>query len=190
MKRNRLFLLATLLPVMAMQAQTSYEAAALLDADLSGTARYVGMGGAMSALGADMSTMGTNPAGTALYRSWDVALSFGGNGVTQRTQSNAGGMRAVKGYGTLDNVGVVIANKHSNEGIVRFINFGFNYHNVKRFGGKMGMTSNLGGQFSQTEQMEHQALENVGYVDYTYFDPESANNFFDEANTQRYFGNT
>ena len=188
MKRNRLFLLATLLPVMAMQAQTSYEAAALLDADLSGTARYVGMGGAMSALGADMSTMSTNPAGTALYRSWDVALSFGGNGVTQRTQSNAGGMRAVKGYGTLDNVGVVIANKHSNEGIVRFINFGFNYHNVKRFGGKMGMTSNLGGQFSQTEQMEHQALENVGYVDYTYFDPESANNFFDKANTQRYFG--
>ena len=32
-----------------MQAQTSYEAAALLNTDLSGTARYVGMGGAMSA---------------------------------------------------------------------------------------------------------------------------------------------
>ena len=52
-----------------MQAQTSYEAASLLESDLSGTARYVGMGGAMSALGADMSTMSTNPAGTALYRS-------------------------------------------------------------------------------------------------------------------------
>ena len=64
MKRNRLFLLSVLLPALStMQAQTSYEAAALLNTDLSGTARYVGMGGAMSALGADMSSMATNPAG-------------------------------------------------------------------------------------------------------------------------------
>ena len=69
MKRNRLLLLLALLPAWMMQAQTSYEAAVLLDTELSGTARYVGMGGAMGALGADMSTMSTNPAGTALYRS-------------------------------------------------------------------------------------------------------------------------
>lgn len=177
MKLNRLFLLAALLPVMAMQAQTSYEAAALLDTDLSGTARYVGMGGAMSALGADVSTMSTNPAGTALYRSWDANLSFGGNWVTQRTQSNASGARAFNAYGSFDNAGVVIANKRTNEGVVRFVNFGFNYYNVKRFGGKMNMASNLGGQFSQTGQMAWQAFENLEVFTED-FNPEDREGFF------------
>jgi len=35
------------------------------------------MGGAMGALGGDISTMGTNPAGIGLYRSNDVMTSFG-----------------------------------------------------------------------------------------------------------------
>ena len=165
MKRNRLFLLAAMLPALAgMQAQTSYEAAALLDTDLSGTARYVGMGGAMSALGADMSTMSTNPAGTALYRSWDAALSFGGNWTTQRTQTNLGRGRGFDSYGSFDNAGVVIANKQSNDDLLRFVNFGVNYRNVTRFGGKMGMASDLENYFSQTGQMAWQAYENLDVV--------------------------
>ena len=161
MKRNRLFLLIAMLPALqVMQAQTSYEAAALLDADLSGTARYVGMGGAMSALGADMSTMGTNPAGTALYRSWDAAFSYGGSVVSQRTQSNPGNNRSFNAYGSWDNMGVVITNKISNTDALRFVNVGFNYRNVKRFGSKMGMTANLGGRLSQTGQMAQQVWEN------------------------------
>ena len=160
MKRNRLFLLAAMLPMLqVVQAQTSYDASVLLDTDLSGTARYVGMGGAMSALGADMSTMGTNPAGTALYRSWDVAFSFGGNGVTQHTQTDQGRSRTFNAYGSMDNVGMVIANKNSNTDVLRFVNFGFNYRNVKRFGGKMGMKADLGG-LSQTNQMVWQAYDN------------------------------
>ena len=34
------------------------------------------MGGAVGALGGDISTMGTNPAGIGLYRSNDVMTSF------------------------------------------------------------------------------------------------------------------
>lgn len=177
MKRNSFFLLMAVLPAMAMQAQTSYEAAALLDTDLSGTARYVGMGGAMSALGADMSTMSTNPAGTALYRSWDAAFSFGGNGVEQRTESNSNRGRSFKAYGSFDNAGVVIANKISNTDALRFVNFGFNYRNVKRYNGKMGMASNLGGYFSQTGQMAWQAFENLD-VYYEDFDPNDDLGFF------------
>ena len=44
-------------------AQETYESAKIATEDLNGTARYVGMGGAMEALGADISTMSTNPAG-------------------------------------------------------------------------------------------------------------------------------
>lgn len=184
MKCNKLYLLVVLIPALGMQAQTSYEATALLDTDLSGTARYVGMGGAMSALGADMSIMSTNPAGTALYRSWDAAFSFGGNGVTQRTQSNLGRGRAFDLYGSMDNVGVVIANRHSDDNTLRFVNFGFNYRNVKRFDGKMGMGVNLDG-LSQTWQMAWQAVENAANVNHSYFDPTSENNFF----ANNYYGN-
>ncbi len=185
MKHNRLFLLVALLPVLGVvQAQTSYEAAALLDTDLNGTARYVGLGGAMGALGADMSTMGSNPAGTALYRSWDAALSFGGNWVTQQTLSNLGRSRALDSYASLNNVGMVIANKKSNENLLRFINFGFNYRNVKRFDGKMGMASNLNG-LSQTGQMAWQAYENldVHYEDFNAMDEFGflKNNYYNES---------
>ena len=57
------------------QAQTSYNAGLLMENQLNGTARFMGMGGAMSALGADLSTLATNPAGIGLYRSNDVAFS-------------------------------------------------------------------------------------------------------------------
>ena len=59
--KNRYFLFATALMIaMSANAQETYENAKLVGEDLNGTARYVGMGGAMEALGADVSTIGTN----------------------------------------------------------------------------------------------------------------------------------
>ena len=62
MKKVKLVAAALLLSS-AAGAQTIYEAAGLIDSDLNGTARYVGMGGAMNALGGDVSVMRSNPAG-------------------------------------------------------------------------------------------------------------------------------
>ena len=73
MKKIYLFA-AMAMTAMQMQAQDvaatldTYAGAALATEDLSGTARYIGMGGAMDALGADISTIGTNPAGIGLFR--------------------------------------------------------------------------------------------------------------------------
>ena len=61
-------------PVLAQT--TIYDANRLLGTDLNGTARYIGMGGAMGALGGDITTMSTNPAGIGIYRSNDVMVSF------------------------------------------------------------------------------------------------------------------
>ena len=61
---NKNLILATLcLASATAMAQETYENAQIATQDLNGTARYIGMGGAMEALGADISTMGTNPAG-------------------------------------------------------------------------------------------------------------------------------
>ena len=68
------FALAVVLPA---AAQDTYESGRLLGGDLNGTARYVGMGGAMEALGADLSTTSTNPAGIGLFRHSTMSVGFG-----------------------------------------------------------------------------------------------------------------
>lgn len=77
---NKLLTLGLLgLTSLPMCAQDIYKIENFAGEDLNGTARYIGMGGSMSALGAEISTMGTNPAGTALYRRSDFAMSAGLN---------------------------------------------------------------------------------------------------------------
>ena len=58
-------------------AQDIYKVEELSGNDLNGTARFIGMGGAMGSLGADLSVMSTNPAGIGLYRRSDFALTGG-----------------------------------------------------------------------------------------------------------------
>ena len=68
--KNIKYCLAAALPMFAlsMAAQETYQDTKLIGNELNGTARYVGMGGAMEALGADISTIGSKPAGIGLFR--------------------------------------------------------------------------------------------------------------------------
>ena len=79
MKKVKMIILAALSvsALTGIQAQTLYDASRLLDNDLNGTARFVGMGGAMGALGGDISTMGTNPAVIGIYRRNEAIITFG-----------------------------------------------------------------------------------------------------------------
>ena len=71
------YLLAATLFSLPLEAQETYENARLVGNDLNGTARYVGMGGAMEALGADISTISSNPAGIGLFRHTQFSVSGG-----------------------------------------------------------------------------------------------------------------
>ena len=66
-----LFMTLVTVSSLTVSAQETYENAILANEDLNGTARYVGMGGALEALGADISTIGSNPAGIGLFRKID-----------------------------------------------------------------------------------------------------------------------
>jgi hypothetical protein len=75
MKRH-LFLSAFLLLAGLMQAQTAYDAFRFsFYPETGGTARTVGIGGGIGALGADFSVLGTNPAGLASYRRSEFTFS-------------------------------------------------------------------------------------------------------------------
>lgn len=111
---------------MTMMAQETYMNAELATKDLNGTARYVGMGGAMDALGADISTIGTNPAGIGMFRHSTANISFGI--VSQEgAKSFANGNKTNMSF---DQAGFVYSNRL---GQSSFINFGFNYHKSRNF---------------------------------------------------------
>ena len=107
-------------------AQETYENTKLIDNDLNGTARYVGMGGAMEALGADLSTIGTNPAGLGLFRKGKTDLSFGLVSQTGMNKFNS----LSKTNMSFDQIGVVFnLSKTPNASF----NIGFNYHKSRNF---------------------------------------------------------
>ena len=101
--KRKYFLYAFALTVLPLQAQDIYKVEQFSGEDLNGTARFVGMGGAMNALGADLSAIGTNPASIGLFRRNDVSLS---GSVT--TQPNALSLNNVdKSRASFDQLGFV-----------------------------------------------------------------------------------
>ena len=154
-----------------MSAQTVYDAAKITNKDLNGTARFVGMGGAMGALGGDISTIGTNPAGIGVYRSNDAMVSFGFS--SYGTESNYVGnkMNSDKMRASFDNAGFVLSSKIGNATALRYVNFGFNYHKAKSFYKNMPMGGNLG-DYTQTDYMAAQAGGIKDWSGDIYTDPE------------------
>ncbi len=121
-----LFMTLMAMSSLTVSAQETYENAKLASEDLNGTARYVGMGGAMEALGADISTMGSNPAGIGLFRRSTVSTSFG-----LVSQDDAKSFRnANKTNMSFDQIGLVYSTRFGRNSIV---NVGFNYHKSKNF---------------------------------------------------------
>ena len=119
-------------------AQETYENANIAAEDLNGTARYVGMGGAMDALGADISTIGTNPAGIGLFRHSTANVSFG-------FVSQQGGKSFADGNKTnmsFDQAGFVYSRR---TGRNSFLNLAFNYHKSRNFDYILSATDALNG---------------------------------------------
>lgn len=112
--------------VMPAAAQDTYEGAKIMTEDLNGTARYVGMGGAMDALGADISTISTNPAGIGLFRHSTASFSLGV--VSQQDVKKFDQLS--KTNFSFDQVGFVYSSRTD---IQSFVNFGFNYHKSRNF---------------------------------------------------------
>ena len=156
MKKNVILLVFGLLTTLATNAQTIYDGANLSAKDLNGTARFVGMGGAMGALGGDISTINTNPAGIGIYRSSEANVSFGLSTYATESAYQGNQMKCKATFGDLDNLGFVLSTQYSTQKILRYINFGFNYQRVKSFNRDMQMKGNLG-DFSQTFYMANQA---------------------------------
>lgn len=176
MKGKYIFFAVSLFAALSANAQETYENAKLAGEDLNGTARYVSMGGAMEALGADISTIGSNPAGIGLFRHSNVSLSAG-------LLMQSDGKEFSNGKKTnlsFDQIGGVYTTR---TGQKSFLNFGFNYHKSKNFDYILNAAGSLDGSSQNKQSYIKGALgnqkvggfnvgknkdgQNIGYVDAT-----------------------
>ena len=147
----------------AAMAQETYESAQLATEDLNGTARYVGMGGAMEALGADITTMHTNPAGVGMMRrSW---IGITGGATIQSGTENVNGIFNKTGVtnADLDQVGFVYSTDGSGD---NKWNLGFNFRKSRNFNEILTAANSLTNASASTKSAIGKVLGRYNYSDY------------------------
>ena len=75
MKKTIITALVAAAPILA-SAQSTVDAYTLSQTEPRGTARFMSMGGAFTALGGDLSSLGQNPAGVGVYRGSDIGATL------------------------------------------------------------------------------------------------------------------
>lgn len=126
---------ATLLP-MAMMAQSAVDAYNLAPNDLRGTARFMSMAGAFTALGGDLSTLTQNPAGLGVYRGSDIGITLDINMMNAKTSGAAVGRPGSVSQTHVDvnNFGYVgTFNLNSGSGTDASISWGASYNRAASF---------------------------------------------------------
>ena len=125
---KRLIFAFIALTSMAMEAQNITDAVRYSTSDLTGTARYRAMSGAFGALGGDLSSLNTNPAGSAVFLRSFSSISLGLN----QSENEVGYFNgfATNSNNSLDmgQAGVVfVFNNNSENADWRKFSLGFNY---------------------------------------------------------------
>ncbi len=98
---------AMMLASMAAVAQSSIDAYTLSQGELRGTARFMSMAGAFTALGGDISTLNQNPAGIGVYRGSDVGLTLDINMMNSKTSGISGAQSWSNTHADVNNFGYI-----------------------------------------------------------------------------------
>ena len=159
--KKYLFALLAVAGCTAVNAQDQYSAAEFSTGDLNGTARYVGLGGALDALGGDVSVMSSNPAGTAVFKKTDAAVT---GSMLFTNEDGQLGHDATRG--SFDQAGIVFTmpQYNKNKKGLKYINFGVNYQKKKNFFGNADLNiEGLNGTLSQTNQVAALSNESASH---------------------------
>lgn len=130
MKRKLMAAVVAALPAILM-AQSAPDVYTLSQTDLRGTARFMSMGGAFTALGGDLSTLTQNPAGIGVYRRSEIGatLDISPRKITTQTGSDKIGMSKTKAY--CNNFGYVGTARF--DGVMRTFSWGASYNRLASF---------------------------------------------------------
>ncbi len=132
----------TTLPVIA-NAQTADDALRYSQTTFGGTARFMAMGGAFSAVGGDMSSLAFNPAGVAVFTK--SQLTFSPGFAIQSTSSQFNGMTnmAYQASANIQNAGLVFSWRNaSDDAAWKGLAFGIVYNRTNDFNSQVTTQGN------------------------------------------------
>jgi len=135
-KTMKRLIISTLVIIISMTsfAQNNVDALRYSMIGFGGTARYTSMGGAFGAIGADFSTLSTNPAGIGVFRKNE--FTFTPSIYNSKTSSTYNGTASKdeKYNFNFSNIGMVYAFKtNNNENSWKSVNFGFGLNRYNNF---------------------------------------------------------
>lgn len=147
MKKSLVFASIIALPGFIF-AQSAIDAYRLSQPDLKGTARFMGMAGAFTALGGDLSTLSQNPGGIGVYRNSDVGftLDLDCQSSTSRVPGQNNKFTIDQTKFLLNNIGFVWTMRLPSSTCPN-INFGFTYNKStsfnRQYSGSIGLDNSL-----------------------------------------------
>lgn len=167
--KKTLLAITLMLSAMVAGAQTMYDALTFSQNNYYGTARSIGMGNAMTAVGGDLGSVGINPAGSAVYNysqftiSPNVTISsmnaswspYPVNG----TDTFTGEVKKILPRFTMPNVGATINFKTGRSRGLVGVTYGFVVNSVNNYTGQM-MT---GGRNDKTSYLSSMAISADGF---------------------------
>ena len=125
-------LILTLIATSGSFAQNEIDALRYSFTNRPATARSFGMGTSFGAIGADLSSLGTNPGGLALYKRAGVEFSLGLFNLDNTALYNETSSNSLNSKFTMNNFGIVGSKKPKNNDWVAF-NFGIGYSKINDF---------------------------------------------------------
>lgn len=143
-----------------------------------GTARYMGMAGAFGALGADFSTLSSNPAGIGLYKKSE--FTFTPAFYIGKTNSTYNGTSSddYKNNFNLSNVGVVFTNNLRNEySVLKNFQFAIGMNRINNFNNRMMIEG-----FNSENSLIDTYVENANGVYYGDIEEDTYGNFAYDLN--------
>lgn len=140
MNKSLAIILTLALPLGAV-AQTAIDAMSISGNDLRGTARFMSMGGAFTALGGDMSTLTQNPGGIGVYRSSDINLTLDLEAASTKSTAAGGYDKQSKTTFGVNDFGYIGA-VYTGSDVMPFFNWGVSYSRKasfnRHYGGYLG----------------------------------------------------
>ena len=149
MNKTLLIALSLSLSAGTMMAQSAVDAYSISrGGDLRGTARFMSMGGAFTALGGDISTLNQNPGGIGLYRSSDLSLTLDLEPQSITSSNGGSDLKTSQTKFNVNNFGYIGAVNTGSE-TMPFFNWGVSYSRVASFDRRYGdILSNIGTSYT------------------------------------------
>lgn len=149
-----------------------------------GSARIQGIGGAQTALGADVSTIATNPAGLGMFRRSEFSIGLGNQSVDMSARSNTGQLSDKESRFVIPQMGIVLPsrNTRSEDDDWKGISFGIGFTRLNNFNETFSYQNRSEPTINPLDPNENQ------YKDEVYYNRNSIVNFFADRANNRVLG--